>query len=55
MTRIGEIVDRNWNAIPNRFPNVVLDENDLNRFRRYIKENFKTWMENENNPENNGK
>jgi putative transposase len=26
LTRIGEIVDRNWTEIPDHFPNVVLDE-----------------------------
>ena len=26
LTRIGEIVDRNWREIPDHFPSVVLDE-----------------------------
>jgi len=26
LTRIGEIVDRNWTEIPDHFPNIVLDE-----------------------------
>ena len=134
LTRIGEIVDRNWNEMPNHFPNVVLDEyvimpnhfhgilviksgnngiatcerapasdapplslgsiigsfkskcvvenlkyieengldeigkiwqrnyhdqiirneDDLKRFRKYIRDNPKNWPEDENNPENIG-
>jgi len=26
LSRIGEIIDRHWNAIPNKYPHVVLDE-----------------------------
>ena len=44
----GKIWQRNYHD------QIIRNENDLHRFRRYIRDNPKNWKNDENNPENNG-
>lgn len=48
MEEIGEIWQRNYHD------QIIRNEDDLNRFRRYIRENPEKWSEDENNLENIG-